>query len=61
MDNNAFSDYKKYYFKRHPGVNKMPIDAPYHPLIKAWMLMKRPMLNTLKERWEDFIIWFFDD
>ena len=61
IDNNTLSDYEKYYFKNHPRASKKPIDNPYHPSINTWMIMKRPMMNALKQKWKDFIIWFIDN
>ena len=61
IDNNTLSEYEKYYFKIHPRASKKPIENPYHPTINQWMIMKRPMMNALKQRWKDFIIWFIDN
>lgn len=58
IDNGILSDYEKYYFKNHPRASKKPIENPYHPSINTWMIMKRPMMNALKQKWKDFIIWF---
>ena len=55
------SDYEKYYFKQHPRASKKPIENPYHPTINQWMIMKRPMMNALKQRWKDFIQWFIEN
>ena len=54
----TLQEYEKTYFKLHPRANKKPIDKPYHPSINQWMIMKRPMMNALKQKWKDFIIWF---
>lgn len=40
---------------------KKPIENPYHPTINQWMIMKRPMMNALKQKWKDFICWFIDN
>lgn len=58
IDNNTLDDYERLYFRLHPKATKKPIENPYHPLMNQWMIMKRPMMNTLKQRWSDFIIWF---
>lgn len=55
------SEYEKHYFYAHPKAKKKPIDKPYHPSINVWMIMKRPMMNALKQRWKDFIIWFIEN
>lgn len=60
IDNNALSHYEKYYFKQHPKASKKPIANPYHESINTWMIMKRPMMNALKQRWKNFICWFID-
>lgn len=28
--------------------------------MNQWMIMKRPMMNTLKQKWKDFIKYFID-
>lgn len=61
IDNNTLSEYEKYYFKLHPKAKKKPIDKPRHPSINSWMIMKRPMMNALKQKWKDFMIWFIEN
>ena len=61
ITNQTLADYEKYYFKHHPRAKKRPIDNPYHPSINQWMIMKRPMMNALKQRWKDFIVWFINE
>ena len=61
IDNNILSEYEKYYFKQHPRASKKPIANPYHESINVWMIMKRPMMNALKQRWKDFIQWFIEN
>lgn len=60
IDNNTISEYEKYYFKVHPKATKKPIENPWHPLMNQWMIMKRPMMNALKQRWKDFICYFIE-
>jgi len=60
IDNNTLIEYEKYYFKLHPKARKKPIEKPHHPSINQWMIMKRPMMNALKQRWKDFMIWFIE-
>lgn len=55
------SEYEKHYFKIHTKARKKPIDKPYHPSINTWMIMKRPMMNALKQKWKDFIVWFIEN
>lgn len=54
-------DYEKFYFKQHPKAYKKPIDNPHHPLMNQWMIMKRPMMNSLKQKWKDFIKWLIEN
>ena len=61
IDNDVLDKYEKYYFKLHPKAHKKPIEHPYHPSINQWMIMKRPMMNALKGKWKDFIVWFIKD
>ena len=59
--NNTLADYEKYNFANHPKAKKKPIENPYHPTLNQWMIMKRPMMNALKQKWKDFICWFIDN
>lgn len=61
IDNSTLKEYEKYYFKHHPRASKKPIANPYHESINQWMIMKRPMMNALKQRWKDFICWLIDN
>lgn len=58
IDDDALARYEKHYFSLHPKAHKKPISHPYHESINVWMIMKRPMMNALKQRWKDFIKWF---
>ena len=58
IDRNVLSRYNKHYFSLHPRATKEPIKAPYHESINVWMIMKRPMMNALKQKWKNFIEWF---
>ena len=61
IDNSTLERYEQYYFSIHPRASKRPIENPYHPTINTWMIMKRPMMNALKQKWKDFIVWFIND
>lgn len=61
FDGETLSRYEKYYFERHPKAKKKPIAQPYHESINVWMIMTRPMMNALKQRWKDFMVWFVED
>lgn len=58
IDNEVLARYEEYYFSIHPRAHKKPISHPYHESINVWMIMKRPMMNALKQRWKDFVKWF---
>lgn len=60
FDNNTLSKYEEYYFSLHKRATKKPIAKPYHESINKWMIMKRPMMNALKRKWKDFIVWFIE-
>lgn len=61
FDRDTLSEYEKYYFSIHKRATKKPIEKPYHESINKWMIMKRPMMNALKRRWKDFIVWFIEN
>ena len=61
IDNSTLERYEQYYFSIHPRASKRPIENPYHPTINTWMIMKRPMMNALKQKWKDFIVWFIKE
>lgn len=61
IDRKTLKAYEKYYFSMHPRAKKKPIAEPYHESINVWMILKRPMMNALKQKWKDFIVWFIDN
>ena len=61
IDNDVLDKYAKYYFAEHPKAKCNPIDNPYHPSTNQWMIMKRPAMNSLKQKWKTFIVWFIND
>ena len=61
IDNEVLEKYNEYYFKQYPKRKKIPIESPTHPSINKWMIMKRPQMNDLKQKWKDFIIWFVEE
>lgn len=60
IDDKVLSDYNEYYFSIHTKAHKTPIPHPYHESINVWMIMRRPMMNALKQKWKDFIRWYVD-
>lgn len=61
IDNSTLSRYEEYYFSIHKRASKKPIKHPYHESINEWMIMKRPMMNALKQKWKDMIVWLVCD
>jgi len=61
IDYDTLSRYEEYYFKKHPKASKKPIAKPYHESINQWFIMPRPMMNSLKQRWKDFVSWFVEE
>lgn len=61
IDEDVLREYEEYYFSIHTKAKKKPIVNPYHESINVWMIMKRPMMNALKQRWKDFIVWFIEN
>ncbi len=61
IDNKTLEEYNKYYFRIHAKAKNRSIKEPYHPTINTWMILKRPMMNALKQKWKDFIIWFINN
>lgn len=57
IDNTVLKNYEAVYFANHPKAKKKPIAHPYHESINQWMIMKRPQMNALKQRWKAFITW----
>lgn len=49
------------YFVRHPKAKKKPLQHPYQESMNVWMIMKRPQMNALKQKWKDFMVWFIED
>lgn len=61
IDNHVLKRYEEYYFSIHTKAKKKPIPRPYHESINVWMIMKRPAMNALKQKWKDFIVWFINN
>lgn len=57
IDNQTLDEYNTYYFKLYPKRKVKPIQKPIPPSLNQWMIMKRPQMNALKQKWKDFIIW----
>lgn len=61
IDRDTLSRYNEYYFSQHKRAKKVPIKNPYHESINTWMILRRPAMNALKQRWKTFIMWLADD
>ncbi len=61
IDKDTISRYEKYYFSIHTKAHKSPIDHPYHESMNTWMRMRRAMMNALKQKWKDFIVWLIEE
>lgn len=61
IDMDAIDRYAEQYFLIHTRAKNKPIKHPYHESINQWMIMKRAMMNALKQKWKDFIKWFVDE
>jgi len=60
IDNKVLDEYNERYFKLHPRARVKPIKEPVHPSVNKWMIMKRPVMNELKQKWKDFIVWYIN-
>lgn len=61
INNDILTKYEKYYFSIHTKAHKKPLLHPYHESINVWMIMKRPMMNALKQKWKNFIKWLVNE
>ena len=61
VDYDLINRYNEYYFSIHTKAKKNPIPRPYHESINQWMIMKRPMMNALKQKWKEFIRWYVEE
>ena len=60
IDSDNIAEYNQYYLQTHPKATKPQMKYPYHESINVWMIMKRPMMNSLKQRWKQFMVWLID-
>ena len=58
LDNDLLEKYNEYYFKIHPRAKKKPIEKPRHPSLNTWIILPRIQMNTLKQKWKDFCIFW---
>ena len=50
----------KEYMKKHPRTKKKPIQFSSHPSLNTWIILRRPMMNSLKQRWANFTEYVVD-
>lgn len=55
LDNAVLEKYNTYYFFEHPKAKKVPIEHPYHPSINTWCILPRIQMNSLKQKWKEFV------
>mgnify|MGYP001202538952 FL=1 len=60
IDRAAIDKYSEHYFEEHPRAYVPPIKQPYHESINKWMIMRRPAMNALKQKWKGFITWYVE-
>lgn len=60
IDNETLSKYEEYYFTIYPRRKKKPIAHPWQESMNQWMIMRRPQMNALKQRWKEFICWLVE-
>ena len=60
LDQSVIDEYAEYYFKIHTKAYKKPIPYPYHESINKWFIMRREQMNSLKQKWKDFGIWWIE-
>lgn len=58
LDQDLVDEYNKYYFKQNPRLRKKYIDRPMHPSLNTWMILTRIKMNTLKQKWKEFGVWW---
>lgn len=47
-------EWTKEYMKKHPKTKKKPIQFSTHPSLNTWIILRRPMMNSLKQKWANF-------
>ncbi len=61
IDNTVIDNYNKYYFTSHPRARKKQIEKPHHPSINQWCILPRIQMNSLKQKWKNFGIWWINE
>lgn len=61
LDQGTVERYNAHYFKLHPRARKAPIISPVHPSLNIWMIMRRPEMNGLKQKYKDYIVFVAEE
>lgn len=61
LDDESVVHYNMYYLLKHPRAKKKPIQSPIHPSLNSWMILKRPVMNSLKQRYKDYIVFMAEE
>ena len=48
------SSWTKQYIESHPKTKKKPIQFSSHPSLNTWIILRRPIMNSLKQKWANF-------
>ena len=54
IDNDVLDKYKEFYFKKYPKRRKFPFKNPIPPSLNQWIIMPRPQMNNVKQKWKEF-------
>jgi len=57
VNKNILEEYKKFYFKENPKRRKFPFKSPILPSLNDWIILTRPAMNDLKQKWTNFGRW----
>ena len=60
IDQEMVDAYNQFYFSEHPKAYTPQITEVHHPSMNKWMIMSRPAMNNLKQKWKAFMIWICD-
>lgn len=53
-------EYNDYYLAHNKRARKKPIEKPTIPSLNVWIILRRPMMNAMKQRHKNFIIWLIN-
>ena len=61
IDQETVDAYNQFYLSEHSKARVPPITEVHHPSMNKWMIMSRPAMNALKQKWKAFMIWICDN